>query len=380
MVVTNRAQQTENRKLKVLVVDDDEVIRELFKRFLGRQGYSVFTATDGLNALDKVKKDNYDMLILDLKMPKMHGMELLNRIKGLKKNLIIIVITGYATIDTAKEAIRQGCFDYIIKPFDIEDVNVIIRRAFQMRRLVEEQARLKEQIQITERLAALAQMGAGVAHEVNTVLTSIRLFLEMLKPKLSSGKESKNVDLLLGEAERVEKLIFRFLKFTKPAEAEFIKTDINSLVERSLQFLKHRLKKQEIRIFKKLSYGLPKIFCDPAKMEEVFLNIFSNGIDAMPKGGILTIETQSKDSNIAIVVSDTGRGIPQENMKLLYNPFFSTKPHGTGLGLSIVHRIIDEHKGRIRITSGENRGTTVKVELPVLDKVESSKQREKPVK
>jgi len=359
---------------KILVADDEEVIRDLFETFLGKQGYSVSTASDGFEAVDKIKKDNYDMLILDLKMPGMDGMSVLNKIRELKKELVIVVITGYATVDTAKEAIKQGCFDYITKPFDIEDVSIVIRRAIEVRRLAEEKKKFQEQVQTAERLRALAQMGAGVAHEVNTVLTAIKLFLEMLKPKLPPMKEGKNIDLVLEEVERAERLIDRFLEFSKPAETEFLKTDINKIINRSLQFLKYRFKRQKIKVSNESSKALPKISCDPTKMEEVFLNIFSNSIDAMPKGGLLTIKSEVSDKKIALIISDTGVGIPSENMQKLYNPFFTTKPHGTGLGLSIVYRIIDEHKGTITITSEKEKGTTVRVELPI-NKVESSEEK-----
>ena len=109
-----------------------------FGRFLDKYGYGVSTARDGFEALDKIKEHNYDMLILDLKMPRIGGMELLANLKGLKKELIVIVITAYAAVDTAKTAIQQGCFDYIAKPFEMEEVGAVIKRAFEMRSLAEE--------------------------------------------------------------------------------------------------------------------------------------------------------------------------------------------------------------------------------------------------
>lgn len=171
----NKASQTE--KPKILVTDDEEVIRDLFNKFLSKEGYLVSTSADGLDALNKIKNNRYDMLILDLKIPALSGMEVLDKIKELNKELIIIVVTGYATIETAKEAIKKGCFDYITKPFNIEDVSIIIRRAFEVKKWMEEKKKLQEQLQVAQKLASLAQMGAGVVHETNTILTSIKLFL-----------------------------------------------------------------------------------------------------------------------------------------------------------------------------------------------------------
>ncbi|GBE05838.1 MAG TPA: response regulator [Nitrospirae bacterium] len=353
------------KKLRVLVADDEQVIRELFEKLLCRQGYVVNTAVDGVDALEKVKRSHYDMLILDLKMPRMNGMEVLYKTKELKKDFIIIIITGYATIETAKEAIKLGCFDYITKPFDAEYIDIVIKRAVEMHALAERKRKLREQIRVAEKLNALAHMGAGVAHEVNTVLTGVKLFLEMLKPELSTMKKGRNITLVLEEVERAETLIRRFLTFSKPDKSEFLRSDINKVLNRSLELLKYRFKKQKIKVSNMSGRELPRIACDPAKIEEVFLNVISNSIDSMNKGGELVIRSEVSNGNAAIVISDTGTGIPAENMPKLSDPFFTTRPHGIGLGLSIVYRIIEDHKGTISVTSKKGKGTVVRVELPI---------------
>ncbi|MFH1640908.1 MAG: response regulator [Candidatus Omnitrophota bacterium] len=368
MIFENKESKISPHPPKILIADDEDVIRELFERLLSRQGYKVFTAADGLKTLDMIKENNFDMLILDLKMPKMSGMELLDEIKKLKKDLIIIVITGYATVDTAKKAMRENCFDYITKPFNVEDVNIVIKRAFDIKRLAEQEKKLKVQLERAERLALLAEMGTGMAHEVNTVLTSLKLFLEMLESKSSQAEEAKNISLILEEIERAEKLITRFLNFAKPGEADFIRTDINNVIKRSLQFLKYKFIKHKIKVCYEPGQGLPSVLCDAAKMEEVFLNILSNSIDAMPEGGNLTVKDEAIEERVVITISDTGIGIHSKDLPKVYNPFFTTKPQGTGLGLSITHRIIDEHKGAIFITSQINKGTSVRIELPILSK------------
>ncbi len=119
-------------KKKVLVVDDEELIRGLFKKILHKEGYAICTAANGVLAFEKIKKTDYDMLLLDLKMPKMGGMELLSRMKKLNKNPITIVVTGHGTTDTAKKAVKLGCFDYITKPFNVDDIIVVIKKAFEV--------------------------------------------------------------------------------------------------------------------------------------------------------------------------------------------------------------------------------------------------------
>jgi signal transduction histidine kinase len=353
------------KKYKILVADDEQVVRDTFSRFLSREDYEIFPAGNGKEAWDKIREDNFDLLLLDLNMPVMNGMEVIAKVNEAKKDLIMIVVTGYATLDTAKEAIKQGCYDYITKPFDIDDVKVIIERAFHMRRLREEKRMLEEQLRVAERLASLSLMGAGVAHEVNTILTSIKLFLEMLKGKTGSSKEGKQTKLMLDEIARGEELIHRFLDFSKPPEGEFSRTGINQLIQKSLAFCEARLKQEDIEVALSLDEGAPEILCDAHEIEEVFLNIFSNSIDAMAAGGRLTIKSEAKSGKIIISIQDTGSGISPENLKEIYNPFFTTKASGTGLGLAIVHRIIQEHKGAIDITSQEKQGALTRIELPI---------------
>lgn len=378
---SNRIQNT-----RILIVDDEEIIRQVLCRVLTKQGYEVETAQDGIEALERIKEQYFDMVISDLKMPNMDGMALIKNIKELNKpspsfkgNIameeglgkdtpIIIVITAYGTIQTAKEAIKLGCYDYITKPFDAEGISILIKRALEARKLTIEKEELKEHLARAERLASLGEMAAGMAHEVNTVLTSVKLFIEMLQARNKGNKEeAKNFSVILAEMERGENLIERFLDFAKPQEMEFRQADINETIEKSLEFLKYRFKKQNIEITKGFDKSLPKIFCDPAKMEEVFLNLFTNSIEAMSKGGRLNIETKILDGRVGVDISDTGSGIHKDNLDRVFDPFFTTKSDGSGLGLSIIHRIIDEHKGVISITSQKNKGTDVRIELPIIN-------------
>lgn len=352
---------------KILVADDEEIITQLLCRILTKQGYDIEIAQDGQQALEKIKKTHFDMVICDLKMPNMDGLTLIKRLKRLNKDVMIIIITAYATVQTAKEAMKLGCYDYITKPFEAEELSIIIKRALEARRLAIEKQKLREHLARTERLASLGQMAAGMAHEVNTALTSIKLFIEMIQTRITGGKpEDKNFSVILAEIERAEDLIERFLDFAKPQSMEFRQVDTNKIIQRSLEFLEYRFKKQKIKIIKGLDRLLPKVLCDPAKMEGVFLNLFINSIEAMPKGGRFNIKTGVSDGQVIADISDTGCGISKNNLEKIFDPFFTTKSDGSGLGLSIVHRIIDEHKGAISITSQENKGTQVRIELPIL--------------
>lgn len=355
----------------ILVVDDEEVIRSLFERYLSALGYMITTAANGVDALGKLNEGQYDMLITDIKMPAMDGIELLKTMGPKREQLVTIVITGYGSIETTKEAMRYGSFDYLTKPIDLEVVRSVVERGLKLKQLSEEKKQLKEQLDRAARLASLAQMGAGVVHEVNTVLASAKLFLEVWKEKTSLTSERKNCGLILEEIERAEEMIRRFLTFTKPSEAAYKPVNIAEVIQRTLRFLGHRFSKNNVRLFNEVYPTVPLVNADTVALEEVFLNIFTNSIDAMPHGGTITIRSQQGDTYITISCADTGIGVPADHIGKVFEPFYTTKTHGTGLGLSIAHRIIDEHKGSIKVESEVKKGTIVTLMFPLARKATS---------
>lgn len=351
---------------RILIADDEQVIRDVYVRALVSENYELSTCVNGLEAIERIQKDNFDMLILDLKMPKMDGIAVLNEIKRMGKDLAVIVVTGYATIATVKETLKLGCFDYLVKPFNIEELRITIKRAFNLKMLRDENLKLQAGLQQSERLASLAQMGAGVVHEVNTILTSIKLFLEMFGDrKTNTPKDNENVNLILEEINQAEKLTARFLSFTKSEKPEHIKIDIQKIIQRSLEVFGPKFKKNNINVLTDFRNEVIEILGDSLEIEEVLFNLFTNSIEAMPKGGALTVSSEVKGEKAVLIISDTGIGIRKEDIIKLFNPFFTTKPHGTGLGLAIVYRIIEKHKGAISITSEKDKGANMCIELPM---------------
>ncbi len=194
--------------LKVLVADDEQVIRELFTKFLGSRGYTVSTAVDGLDAMEKIKRGDYNMLLLDLKMPRMGGMEVLSSIKEIRKDIIIIVITGYASIDTAKEAIRLGCFDYITKPLDIEETEAVIRNAFEVKRHDDEKKKYQELARLRERFAVETEKRkVEELAALNEELSWSNEELSRLKTDLEQRVDERTVELREAKTELEQRVI-----------------------------------------------------------------------------------------------------------------------------------------------------------------------------
>ena len=219
----------------------------------------------------------------------------------------------------------------------------------------------------SEKLAALGQLAAGIAHEIRNPLTSINILIHSLTknfPSEDSHREDLNV--IEEEIDRINEILDRFLRFAKPASPLLERTEVASIFEETLQLIRPRMEKQRIHVQKEFQ-DLPMILMDREQMKQVALNLLLNAVQAMPRGGTLMLRGQnSKDGQwITISIQDSGVGIPDEDMNKLFDPFFSTKEGGIGLGLSIAHRIIDQHHGKIEVESDPGKGTLFTIWLPI---------------
>ncbi len=220
-----------------------------------------------------------------------------------------------------------------------------------------------------EKLASVGQLAAGVAHEINNPLGTILLFAGLLTKDLAQDDSKRgDVDMIVKEATRCKNIVADLLNFARQQEIFSQDTDVNELLEQVLAQQSLRPNFAQIEIVRQLDPGLPIIQADTAQLQQVFINLMDNAAEAMEKGGALTIATRRLDANsIEIQVSDTGCGIPEENLGKLFNPFFTTKPpgKGTGLGLSIVYGIVKMHRGQITVQSQVGQGATFRVILPI---------------
>ena len=219
----------------------------------------------------------------------------------------------------------------------------------------------------SEKLAALGQLAAGIAHEIRNPLTSINILIHSLRERLpSENSQQEDLKVIEEEIHRMNEIVDQFLRFAKPASPLLEKTDVLSIFEETLQLLRPQIEKQRIVVEKEFQ-ALPMIQMDPEQMKQAMLNLLLNAIQAMPEGGQLTLKGQnSKDGQwIHLSIEDSGMGISPEDIDKLFDPFFSTKEGGIGLGLSITHRIIDQHHGKIEVENAPEKGTIFTVWLPI---------------
>ena len=220
----------------------------------------------------------------------------------------------------------------------------------------------------SEKMASLGQLAAGVAHEINTPLTNALLSIEMLRGRISHNFSEqhtvKKLNAIERNIERATTIAKELLQFSHQREFQLVPNNINNILNSSLILLQYKLKNVALHREKN---DLPEVNCDAAKLEQVFINVINNAIEAMPEGGDLFISTGSESEELWIRVRDTGMGIPKEDLSKAFDPFFTTKPigQGTGLGLSICYGIIKQHQGTIKLEGTGEKGTTVTIRLPI---------------
>ncbi|MFC1585894.1 response regulator [Fibrobacterota bacterium] len=399
----------------LLVVDDDPSAAMHLVKFLKKEDYEVFSAASGAEALQIIENNKIDIIILDINLGDMNGIEVLKQAKVLYQDIEGIMVTGMQKGDLAVKALRAGAIDYITKPVNldellfsisksIESIKLNRNRMFRNRELQisseiitkmnEElerriEARSKElsmmqsQLFQTSKLATLGEMATGLAHEINQPLTGISLTSKHLgklyeKNKMTPELMKEALNDIDSSVKRMSEIIKHIRTFARQDTMKFIEVDINQTIENSLGLMKEQLRLRQINLELDLGASLPKVSGEPYQMEQVWINFISNARDALEEKGKkmtetdfqkkLTISTASisEDKEVTILFKDNGPGIPAEKKDKVFDPFYTTKEvgEGTGLGLSISYGIITNHKGKIDIESSENEGTNITVTLP----------------
>jgi PAS domain S-box-containing protein len=227
---------------------------------------------------------------------------------------------------------------------------------------------INTQLQVSERLAAVGRITAGVAHEVKNPLNSMRLWLENLKealPPETDGAAQQAVNVLDAEIDRLDAVVKRFLDFSRPMDLRLEPTQLAGLLKEVLELAQQQLKHSNVQVAQLIPIGIPEVFVDRALLKQALLNLVLNALEAMPQGGQLQLTLSRRGEMAEITVGDTGKGIPVENQQKIFQLFFSTRPGGSGIGLASTFRIVQLHNGSIDFTSEVGRGTTFRIELPL---------------
>ena len=233
---------------------------------------------------------------------------------------------------------------------------------------ITEKVQLENQLLQAEKLTSIGLFAAGVAHEVNTPLAGISSYAQMLlKETPPDSSQHEGLKKIEQQTFRASNIINNLLNFARVTDSELHELNMNSLMVETLSLLDHQFKKGSIEVRMRLDPAIPKTLGSVSKLQQVFMNLFLNAKDAMPQGGQLEVKTYEKNSALMVEIRDNGVGIPEDNIKKIYDPFFTTKEvgKGTGLGLSVSYGIIQEYSGRISVESEPGSGTIFKLSFPI---------------
>ncbi len=235
---------------------------------------------------------------------------------------------------------------------------------------VTELRELQRQVQETAKLAAVGELSAGFAHEVRNPLGAIKACSQFLEDRLPRDEPLKRLTrILVREVDRLDQLVARLLGFARPRESDMQYTDVHELLDRMISLVGLKARESGVEIVRRYRADIPRLLADPEKLQQAFLNIMLNAIDAMPHGGMLVVASEldgpEHGERVRIDFRDTGIGIPRDHIDKVFTPFFTTRERGTGLGLAIVRRVVSEHGGEVTVDSEPGVGTAFSVILPV---------------
>lgn len=244
------------------------------------------------------------------------------------------------------------------------EISLYLKRAS----VEEEKKQLELQLQHAERLAFVGKLSAGIAHEINEPLGRVLGFAQLIKKQgLSSVQQLDDLEKIIKASLYAREIIKKLMFFSRQMPMQLVPVNINDSIENILTFIDMRYQSKSVKIISRLESNLPTITADPVQISQVIVNLLTNAIYAMPKGGTVVVTTERKQGYIKLIVCDNGSGMTPEVQRKIFEPFFTTKPvgHGTGLGLSVVHGIVLDHGGSIRVNSKVGKGTDFEVRFPV---------------
>jgi signal transduction histidine kinase len=354
----------------IYCVDDDVDILSLYQIILDNAGHEVSMLSSGEEALAAIYKRNPDLIILDEKMSDCSGMEICQRVRNDKSLpfIPIIMVTGVDSKEGKIKSLEEGIDDYILKPFDHEELLAKVMVMLRIKRLYTDLLQTRKNLVQAEKMAAVGQLAAAMAHEIRNPLSVIAASVQFLKGKVKDQDETLRImDTILRKISEIDGTIRELLAVARPLKLKNQSMDLNACVQEVVGFIKEKCLVQRVDLNLYLQDNLPPILGDEEHLQRVWLNILINALNSMPQGGALFVTTEAGENDtVQVVIKDTGEGIQPEDISHLFEPFFSRRAGGSGLGLFVVKMIIDELKGHIDVRSKVSQGTVFTVSLPRL--------------
>jgi signal transduction histidine kinase len=375
------------KNIRLLLVDDEADFRRTLAKRLQKRGLAARQAGDGEACLALLADHRMDVVVMDVKMPGMSGIEALHNIKKKHPETEVILLTGHAATQDGVEGIKSGAFDYLTKPVEFDHLLGKIVQAYekilgekQKKEAAAYKVRIEQQMIATERLAALGTLAAGVAHEINNPLAIINEAAGYLSSLLKKQELAdmprkavfeKALHKIENSVKRARTITHQLLGNVRKTESLLAEVDVGQLVVETIQLIRKEAQDKDISVAMQVADGLKPIWADPNQIRQVLINLLSNAIHATSQGGRISIQVESTDKGVSIAIIDTGSGIPKENLEKIFEPFFSTKSpdKGTGLGLFVTREIVEKFGGAVTADSRVGHGTQFTVQIPDQGKV-----------
>ncbi len=375
-----------SEKSQILVIDDEIGICEGIKRALEPEGFQVAIALDGKSGLALVKENGFDLILLDVKMPEISGLDLIDMIHQIDLEIICIIITGYATVEMAVSAIKQGAYDFLTKPFSVDVLLLAVNQGLERRMLsletkraaqvkAEMQKLAEEKIRLEELDLAKRQFIRLVTHELQSPVAAVENYLKLILEGYVPTENQKGIlEKCIIRTQEERKLIADLLELGHLEMIEsFQVSSINpgEVLGQVIEEYREEINQKSLVLLVKMDKDIPEITAAPEQIKSVWSNLISNAVKYTPDRGEITIGLQYKDGTLIGRVQDTGIGIPPEDQENLFTEFFRAENAkqagvpGTGLGLVIVKRIVGGLGGKITVDSKLGSGATFQFRIPV---------------
>ncbi|MFA7405081.1 MAG: response regulator [Pelobacteraceae bacterium] len=387
----------DDKKISVVIIDDDKNILELTSLILSKNGFLPYGASRAQEGFELISRHAPELVLLDYMMPEMDGLTALQQIKSRFPDTYVVMFTGKGSEEVAVELMKNGASEYILKPFNNRNLverleNVLRIREIELhnRELQKQQEHLlfeieqwnlelqkrvreksealqnaHEEIVRSEKLAAMGYLSAGMAHEIRNPLNSISLFVQLMRQTTTEPDQLEHQAKILKEVDRIDSIIRKLLDASRRTRAISSNVQINQVIDSAIEAFTPQIETRKILVDRQYHCIPSPITADPAELEQIFTNLFLNALDAMSRGGRLSIEVFEKDGRVVVRVADSGNGIAEEVLPSIFEPFFSTKSRGTGMGLPVAQRIARMYEGSMEVECSSPEGTTFRLEFPV---------------
>ncbi len=356
---------------RIFVIDDDDVMLLSCRRILEKDGYQVETFNSGVEGLQRIQQVQPELLLVDLKMPELDGLQVIERVRGISPEIVIAVITGYATISTAVEAMKAGAYDFLPKPFTPDELRLIVNRGHERWRLAAESARLRREKEEAER-----RFVTFVSHQLKSPVVAAKQYLDVLL-YTSKEMEPQTREWLSRAQLRLDEmlaLIHDWLELARIEHGALAESndpcDVAALAAKVVEKLSGQARAAGVTVTAECGPGPVVVRGDAVSLASVLSNLITNAIKYNQVGGRVTVRAARLDGQTEIEVTDTGVGIPAEALPRLFEEFYRVKTDqtrdipGSGLGLAICRRIVSAFGGSIDVRTRVGEGTTFTVRLP----------------